>query len=144
MNNITATATALSSAKREGMIQIYSDFHKDAYGFRPRYNYALLSDEQLIKDFERFAIKYKESQEAEEMDRLVAEKSWYELIEKTIQLGAKDKETALSWIIQAESFYNIQCIEVFIWKYGMFYKPEGKALMEEICTLMDKNNWWAK
>ena len=138
------TTTAITSSKREGMIQIYSDFHKDAYGFRPRYNYNLLSDEQLIKDFERFAVLYQEREEAEEMDRLVAEKSWYELIEKTIQLGAKDRETALSWIIQAESFYNIQCIEGFIWKYGMFYKSEGKALMEEICALVDKNNWWSK
>ena len=47
----------LSIEDRNGMIQIYSDFHKDAYGFRPRHiNVSALSDEQLDEDFKTFVM----------------------------------------------------------------------------------------
>jgi hypothetical protein len=46
--------TSDSMTERESMIQIYSDFHKEAYGFRPRYNYHEYTLEQLKADWVRF------------------------------------------------------------------------------------------
>ena len=39
---------------RNDMIQIYSDFHKNAYGVRPRFNYHEFSLERLQADFKNF------------------------------------------------------------------------------------------
>ena len=42
-------------SERDSLIQIYSDFHKDAYGFRPRgVNYHEFTLEELQADFARF------------------------------------------------------------------------------------------
>jgi hypothetical protein len=47
------TTTTLS--ERDSMIQVYSDFFKDAYGFRPRgINYHGFTLEQLKADFKMF------------------------------------------------------------------------------------------
>jgi hypothetical protein len=128
----------LSIEERNGMLQIYSDFHKDAYGFRPRYNYSELSDAELIADFERFDVDATEKRRNEREMEEQAIVDFEELITKTINLGAGDRVTALKWIWDgSEELYDIS---FFLWQNGIStYTDKGKALeieLEGIVTLL--------
>jgi hypothetical protein len=128
----------LSIEERNGMLQIYSDFHKDAYGFRPRYNYSELSDAELIADFERFDVDATEKRRNEREMEEQAIVDFEELITKTINLGAGDRVTALKWIWDgSEELYDIS---FFLWQNGIStYTDKGKALeieLEGIVTVL--------
>jgi hypothetical protein len=128
----------LSIEERNGMLQIYSDFHKDAYGFRPRYNYSELSDAELIADFERFDVDATEKRRNEREMEEQAIVDFEELITKTINLGAGDRVTALKWIWDgSEELYDIS---FFLWQNGIStYTDKGKALeieLERIVTVL--------
>ena len=92
-----------SEEKRQGLIQIYSDFHKDAYGFRPRgINYHEFSLEELEEDFASFEAicESNDKQEKAHDERMIAK--FEARVQSVIDMGAGDRETALRWI--ADSF----------------------------------------
>lgn len=126
----TATLT-----ERESMLQIYSDFHKEAYGFRPRgFDYSVLTTEQLQADFDRFAEVCRENAIEEEL-RLQADlKSFDLLIARTIQLGASDYKTALKWLFDGENldWQNPQDLEHFVWRKGILFSDKGKAVLKDL------------
>jgi hypothetical protein len=128
--------TTLSLAERNEMLQIYSDFHKDAYGFRPRgLDYSAMSDEQLQADFERFAEVMREN-EINEAKQLEADlKAWDYAIMNTIQLGARDRKTAIKWLFEGENdlgYDNPQNLEHFVWRKGILWSDEGKQVLKEL------------
>jgi hypothetical protein len=127
--------TTLSLAERNEMLQIYSDFHKDAYGFRPRgIDYSAMSDEQLQADFERFSEVCRENAIEEEL-RLQADlKAFDLLIGRTIQMGANDYKTALKWVFEGEDldWRNPQNLEHFVWRKGIFWTDKGKAVLKDL------------
>ena len=85
---------------------IVSDLHKDAYGFRPSYDFWRWWDsandeerqwkwDQLLKDLE-YAVQ-------EEKERQVrAVRDFERLVADLMSLGAGTRETALEWIMQSE------------------------------------------
>jgi hypothetical protein len=117
------------------MLQIYSDFHKEAYGFRPRgFDYSVLTTEQLKADFDRFAEVCRENAIEEEL-RLQADlKSFDLLIARTIQLGASDYKTALKWLFDGENldWQNPQDLEHFVWRKGILWSDKGKAVLKDL------------
>jgi hypothetical protein len=85
---------------RENMILLYSDFHKDAYGFRPRtINVYALTTEELEADFDRFERVCAENRLEELAAEAEADNKFKMLIANTIQMGAGDETTALCWIV---------------------------------------------
>jgi len=127
--------TTLSLAERNEMLQVYSDFHKDAYGFRPRgLDYSAMSDEQLQADFARFSEVCRENAIEEEL-RLQADlKAFDLLIGRTIQLGASDYKTALKWLFEGEGmdWRNPQNLEHFVWLKGISWTDKGKAVLKDL------------
>ena len=120
----------LSIEERNDLIHSYSDFYKDAYGFRPRHICVQdLSDEQLLNDFDTFERVCKENAKEEAIQLEADEKAWDELIQKTISLGAGDKETALRWIVEAEEDWDAEAI---VWRHGLLFSERSKKLVEEI------------
>lgn len=81
--------------------EIYSDMHKDAYGFRPRNDVR----DWTLEDFEAtFAILQKvikEDMEREEAEQQQAVTLFEQQVAATIAAGARDRETALRWIMQS-------------------------------------------
>ena len=80
---------------------IVSDLHKDAYGFRPREGWwsmwAAFNPDQKQAEWDRLLA---DLDDAIEMQRLEDERSmsnFKALVQKTIELGAGDEETALRW-----------------------------------------------
>ena len=90
--------------------EIFSDLHKDAYGFRPKgYHYfyeaeATPDQKQEIWDFTlavlKSEVRYMEQQEQE------AIKDFEANIALNIELGAGDRETAIRWIVDALDLDN--------------------------------------
>jgi hypothetical protein len=81
---------------------IYSDMHKDAYGFRPR------GIDTSAWTLEQFDAEFKvlgEAIEREETARKAAEaeavKKFEQHVTNTICMGAGDRTTALRWIMEA-------------------------------------------
>jgi len=124
-----ATMFPLSIEERNSMLQIYSDFHKDAYGFRPRYNYHSFSDEQLVEDFDTFGNQFDENEKEEAIQLEASIVAWDELIDKTVHMGAKTRANALRWIVESHNEWDAEHI---VWSHGLLFSDKGKALVKEI------------
>jgi hypothetical protein len=119
---------------REEMIQIYSDFHKDAYGFRPRgINYDAMSLEDLEADFARFAEICKDNANAEAIAEAKAVEDFKESVKKTIALGAGNESTAFRWLAEAGVVDSGWDMDFYLWKLGIStYSPAGKVIHDKL------------
>ena len=118
--------------------QLYSDFHKDAYGFRPQANdpFYTASPErkQVLWDLVAEQFEYKQNEEKLEDARSVAQfKDW---VDSMIQNGAKDEETALRWIVEGRDFQNEMDVEHFVWKQGILFTDYGKQVCRTLCNML--------
>ncbi len=120
-------------------IQVYSDYHKDAYGFRPRYNYSDYTLEQLVADFERFGKVFDENQRQAEIEQKRNLEAFESRIASTIQLGANDRQTALKWICDGDEV-DAWDISYYLWKQGISsYDGDGNKLEVEILEVLRAN-----
>lgn len=83
---------------------IYWDMYKDAYGVRPR---GIDTSDWTLEQFEAEFKVLGEAIEQEEIARRAAEaeavKKFEQHVTNTICMGARDRETALKWIMQASN-----------------------------------------
>ena len=124
---------------RENMILLYSDFHKDAYGFRPRgYNLYAFTTEELEADFDRFEQVCADNRLEEQAAEAEADNAFRALIENTIQMGAGNEATALRWIAEgAVEDYGYD-YEHFLWSQGIAYSAYGKELAKRFAPIWGK------
>ena len=124
---------------RENMILLYSDFHKDAYGFRPRtINVYAFTTEELEADFDRFEQVCADNRIEELSAEAEADKAFQTLIANTIQMGAGDEVTALRWIAEgAVEDYGYD-YEHFLWNQGIAYSAYGKEIAKKIAPIWGK------
>lgn len=80
----------------------YSDFHKEAYGFRPRHD----TSAWTVKDFKRVFEQLGKICEANAIEQADSERfaaaKFEEQILKLIKFGAADRAAAIRWLHQAE------------------------------------------
>jgi hypothetical protein len=80
----------------------YSDFHKEAFGFRPRWDYSAMTLADFDREFEYLAQECKRNAEL----RAEAEAEAADLLERRVlsllECGAKSRAMALRWIAEAE------------------------------------------
>lgn len=106
-----------------------SDFHKDAFGFRPRVgNYKVWwSEDELEAEYEylsRICNQNMREEEAAEKQALI---EFEELIVKTIKLGAHDRKTAIKWLVDAEDLeWNEYDLQYFFWGYNLSYQIQNE------------------
>lgn len=112
-------------------IQIYSDYHKDAYGYRPRYDYYDYTLAELEADFDRFRHQCKINRENQLIEQKQAQIDFEARISKTISLGAKNRKTALKWIFEADG-KDIWDIDYWLWDIGLYSTEYGNKLKEII------------
>lgn len=118
---------------------LFSDLHKDAYGFRPRYHSFYdesTTDEerQVIWDDTIVALEQAMAAEAEHKARCL--RDFEALVQKTIELGARDEETALRWLTSDEEFYSGQCVEHWVWDKGILFTDYGRQLVERLLDIV--------
>ena len=114
-----------------------SDLHKDARGFRPRsesfwatFAAADADGKQAIWD--GLTVELDASIKAEKAAEQHALHDFDVLVEKTIEHGAGDRETALRWLTQGDTFNHVQDIESWVWAQGILFTDEGRALVKEL------------
>lgn len=118
--------------KRDEIMDFISDLHKDAHGFRPDMTkYEYMSIDQIEDEVEYLKKLSKENRENER--RLESEniRKFEQTIQKIIDSGAKDRETALLWMIDSDDQYYDSFY--FLYNYGITgYTQEGLELEKEI------------
>ena len=121
-----------------------SDLYKDVHGYRPRnWDFNVMSFEELT-DFVNSL-----SEQAEEQDR--QEKEWAEIqlvefnkkLQEVIDLGAGDRKTALTWMLQGDmgddTELDAYAIDYFTARRGISYSKAGEAVEEELTQIVNDN-----
>jgi len=85
----------------EDAASFYSDYHKDTYGYRPRHTKGwTLEDYQ--RETEALRPIYAATVQAERVAEAAAVVVLEQRIASYIEMGAKDRDTAIRWIHEAE------------------------------------------
>ena len=116
---------------------IFSDLHKDAYGFRPRgheYYEATPARKQEIWVRVCEDLETAQDEEARREQEAVAE--FKAQITKVIEAGAGNRITALRWMTSTETFYHNQCVEHWVWKQGILFTDYGRELVKELMDIV--------
>ena len=122
--------------------ELFSDFHKDAYGFRPRgheFYTATPARKQEIWDNVQQAFLQRQVEEAEEEARALRE--FEAEIASIIEAGAGDRTTALRWMTEEDTFYHSQDIEHWVFNQGILFTDAGRALVEELKSIVTISDW---
>jgi len=126
--------------------ELISDLHKDARGFRPHeafYEGWTQSDDdnkQAIWDGLCREMDRREEMEACNEAYLLAK--FKEEVQSYIELGAGDRQTALRWMTQDETFYHSQDVEHWVWKQGILFTDYGRELVKELEKIVEFNFDW--
>lgn len=91
-------------SEHEQLSATHYEMYKDTYGFRPRHiDYDNMSVEEIQADMSRMA----EQMKANELDQAAREAdaaaAFEARVQQTIEAGAKDRETAIRWLFDAEN-----------------------------------------
>ena len=100
--NDSALSASLAGESRQNLEAIYSDMHKDAYGFRPRGEWTNMSTEELVSDMEYFGKLI----DAADIEEAIAEKAAMVALEARLasymEMGAPNRATAMRWELESQ------------------------------------------
>lgn len=114
-----------------------SDLHKDAYGFRPRgYDFDSMSTEELIQLEDRWVKDAQASYEREQEEALQRVEYFEEDVRAVMGAGAKDRATALRWMMSEEEFWSSQDLEHWVFNQGILFTDYGKKLVKELTEVV--------
>jgi hypothetical protein len=119
--------------------EIFSDLHKDAYGFRPRGHHfydetTTDAERQQIWDYLCQVVEDNIAAEREHEARAL--RDFEADVTNTIELGAGDRETALRWMTSGEDFYHEQDVEHWVWNQGILFTDEGRQLVKDLMNIV--------
>lgn len=80
----------------------YSDFHKEAFGFRPRWDYSAMTLADFDREFEFLAQECKRNAELRAEAEAAAAVRLEHRILSLLESGAKSRAMALRWLDEAE------------------------------------------
>lgn len=126
--------------------ELFSDLHKDAYGFRPRghrfYDAATTDDErQTIWDNLQQVVVDNIAAEREHEARAL--RDFEAEVANTIALGAGDRATALRWMTSEDEFYDVQCVEHWVWQRDILFTEAGRQLVKDLMEIVTFKKWEA-
>jgi len=111
--------------------------HKDAFGVKGRhYDFASMSMEELKAEADYISDACKRAFEEEKKQEEIALSNFKSLVQKTIDMGAGDEETALRWLTQDETFYHGQCVEHWVYDQGILFTDYGRNLAQRLLSIV--------
>jgi hypothetical protein len=123
---------------RDDLQSFIWDAYKEAYGIRPRFmDFESMSMDQLRKEADSCANAAEAEMKREEEQQEADLAEFKSLIQKTIELGAGDEETALRWLTQSEVFYHGQDVEHWVWNKGILFTDYGRELTKRLAQIVD-------
>jgi hypothetical protein len=121
--------------------ELFSDLHKDVYGYRPR---GAAMDEWNSRTprqkNELFNALCDELEEVTRDEKRQADRNLFEFtgqIMDMIELGAKDRETALRWMTQDHEFHSEQDVSHWVWAHGILFTEYGKQLVKDLLKIVE-------
>ena len=119
--------------------ELFSDFHKDAYGFRPRNHRFYDADttpaeKQEIWDATGRAFDRRQEEEVRREKEALAD--FKAQITKVIEAGAGNRINALRWMTSSETFYSHQCVEMWVYDQGILFTDYGRELVNELMDIV--------
>ena len=129
--------------KKYSLAAYISDVSKEAQGFRTRVDWKTASLEDLEKDADYFSAYAAEERKLEEAREEAAVAEFKALIQRTIEMGAGDEETALRWLTQGETFYHGQCVEHYVYNCGILFTDYGKELVKKLGKIITYSDYEA-
>lgn len=89
--------------RKEQLEETVWDMYKEAHGFRPRHlNLAAMSEDELDAMYQNLLVEIERAEKARRADQAAAVLRFSKRVEDTIKSGARDRETALRWIHEAD------------------------------------------
>ena len=108
---------------KEQLQSIHWDLYKDVHGIRPRWMpYAEMSVEALEEEINSLQGQLEAVMANEAVAYNEAAAAFEQRVQQTIALGAKTRETAIAWIVDAEDVqgdYEFLCYKLGL-RYGYF------------------------
>lgn len=121
--------------------ELFSDLHKDVYGYRPR---GAAMDEWNSRTprqkNELYNALCDELEEVTRDEKRQADRNLFEFtgqIMDMIELGAKDRETALRWMTQDHEFHSEQDVSHWVWAHGILFTEYGKQLVKDLLEIVE-------
>ena len=124
----------MKNFERSDVLSWISDLYKDVYGIRPRgYGFNEWSDAELEAFTDQLLAQLKENEEKERLQEIADIKSFEIQVQNTIDLGAKDRKTALRWLFSSEEYDQGEYItdwevDGFLYRKGIVHSDLGKKL----------------
>jgi hypothetical protein len=118
---------------------LFSDLHKEVYGFRPSSD--LYADwnsrtpRQKQELWNALCDEHEAAIKREKEAKEIALESLYDRIYNMIDLGAKDTKDAIRWIIQAEEFsdFDLQYgADYFCYHFDVDYSVKNRLPIQEV------------
>ena len=116
---------------------LFSDFHKDAYGFRPRdhrFYDATPAEKQVIWDDVGRA--FDDATAQEELAKRESQINFEKEVQYILSLGASNRETALRWMTDDRTFYTRQDVEGWVYNRGILFTDYGRELVKELMDIV--------
>ena len=109
-----------------------SDASKDAQGWRVRMDITNMTFAELEEECSYWSDRVVESidYEKKEADRAVEE--FKALVQRTIEMGAGDEQTALRWLVQDE-----QDVEHWVYRQGILFTDYGRDLVKRLGSIVN-------
>jgi hypothetical protein len=125
---------AITAQERQDILQTISDFHKDAYGFRPRgIDYHSMSDVELEACCDEYSKALQERNQEEASQLAISFEEYNKEIKTLIDNGsATDRVSAIKVMTEGMKFYHEQDVEYFLWNKGVLFHETRKELLEEL------------
>ena len=123
--------------EREDLALYIYEGHKDAFGVKGRhYDFDAMSLEDLRSEAAYIERSIEESIAAEQAAEAQALEEFEHCVTETIRYGAGDRQTALRWMTQGETFYHHQCVERWVWDQGILFTDYGRELVKELMDIV--------
>lgn len=118
------------------------EMHKSAYGVKGRhYDFENMTDQELKDELEHLCKVANEEYEREQKFYAEQVEAFKKLVQKTIDVGAGDEETALRWLIGDKKFYHIQDVEGWVYDCNILFTDYGKELVKKLDKIVTYEEW---
>ena len=127
--------------KRNEVLSYISDLYKDVNGVRPRfYNFHEWSDNELEAFTDKLIAQLKENEELEHLQEEADVKRFQDQVQKTIELGAGNRKTALKWLFSSEEYDQGEYVtdwdvDGFLYNQGIIHSDFGKEVKKELLEI---------
>ena len=116
--------------KRQELLSIISDFHKDARGFRPSLErYENMTESQLEDEVRYLASEVEQAMDMEAQREQVALREVQKTVAINILSGAGNTREGIRWMLQGEEFHTPQCVEGFVYSLGILFTTYGRHFL---------------